>query len=232
MIELLKSRDRGRFNYGWLFTHHSFSFGDYHKPERMGFRSLRVINEDRVTPGQGFGEHPHRDMEIISYVLEGALAHRDSTGGGGVLRNGDVQHMSAGSGVTHSEFNDSQTEPVHFLQIWIVPETRGLAPMYQQRHFDTAARQGRLCLVASHDGRDGSLAIRQDVSLYASLLAPGASLTHELAPGRHAWVQLAKGAISLNGISLKAGDGAAVSDERALAITATEPAELLVFDLA
>jgi hypothetical protein len=231
VIELVKSRERGRFNYGWLYTQHTFSFSDYYNPKRMGFRSLRVLNEDRVAPGQGFGEHPHQDMEIISYVIEGALEHRDSTGGGGVIKNGDVQRMTAGSGVTHSEVNPSPNEAVHFLQIWIVPERRGLPPSWEQRHFPLEERRDRLCLLASHDGRLDSLVVAQDVSLYGSVLSAGTSLTHELAPGRHAWVQIARGSVSLNGTALRAGDGAAVSAEPALALTATEPSELLLFDL-
>jgi len=194
----------------------------------MGFRSLRVINEDRVRPGEGFGTHPHRDMEIITYVLSGALAHQDSAGGEGVLRPGEVQHMTAGSGIRHSEFNGSQTEPVHFLQIWIVPERNGLKPGYEQRRFDVDG----LRLVASHDGRDGSLQVHQNVDLYAARPNAGQTVTHALAPDRHAWLQVARGTVTLNGTELRAGDGAAVSDEKQLEIRSQEAGEFLLFDLA
>jgi redox-sensitive bicupin YhaK (pirin superfamily) len=228
MIALRRSNERGHFDHGWLNTYHTFSFADYYDPAQMGFRSLRVINEDRVQPGQGFGTHPHRDMEIITYVLSGALAHKDSSGGEGVLRPGEVQHMTAGAGIRHSEFNASQSEPVHFLQIWIMPEKNGLRPGYDQRRFDING----LRLVASHDGRDGSLAVRQDIDLYAARPNVGQTVTHSLAPNRHAWLQVARGTVTLNGTELRAGDGAAVSDERSLEMRATEPAEFLLFDLA
>ena len=228
MIELRRSNERGHFDHGWLNTYHTFSFGDYHDPGQMGFRSLRVINEDRVLPGEGFGTHPHRDMEIITYVLSGALAHKDSSGGEGVLRPGEIQHMTAGAGIRHSEFNASQTEPVHFLQIWILPEKNGLRPGYEQRKFDVNGMR----LVASRDGRDGSLRIHQNVDLYASRPNPGQVVTHALAPNRHAWLQVARGTVTLNGTELHAGDGAAVRDEQRLEIRATEPAEVLLFDLA
>jgi quercetin 2,3-dioxygenase len=235
MITVRPSSERGRAQIGWLDSRHTFSFSDYHDPKHMGFRALRVINEDRVAPGQGFGTHPHRDMEIISYVLEGAIEHKDSMGTGAVIRPGDVQRMSAGTGVRHSEFNPSKTEPVHFLQIWIVPEQAGIQPSYEQKSFPDAERANRLRLVASRDGREGSLTVHQDVALHAGLLEEGTTVRHPLAAGRHAWVQVTRGAIVLGGadpIALAAGDGAAVTDERALAITAREASEVLVFDLA
>ncbi len=227
MITVRKAADRGHFDHGWLDTSHTFSFADYHDPKFMGFRSLRVINEDRVQAGEGFGTHGHRDMEIITYVLEGALAHRDSTGGGGVLRPGEVQRMSAGTGVRHSEMNGSDDEPVHFLQIWLLPERPGITPGYEQKAFPD--RDGGLRLVASHDGRDGSLTIHQDVDLYASQLGSG-TLTYELRPGRHGWLQVARGSVTLNGVALTAGDGAAIEGESSLTI-AGSGAEFLLFDL-
>ncbi|HEY6012636.1 MAG TPA: pirin family protein, partial [Candidatus Limnocylindrales bacterium] len=216
----------------WLDTRHTFSFADYHDEEHMGFRSLRVVNEDRVQPGEGFPTHGHRDMEILSYVLSGALAHRDSTGGSGVLRPGEVQRMSAGTGVRHSEFNGSRSEPVHFLQIWILPDRAGHAPSYEQRPFPDAERRNRLRLVASPGGEDGSLRIHADARVYASVLA-GESVRHALAPGRHAWVQVARGELTVNGRLLRAGDGAAVSDEPELVLAGRGPAdaEALLFDL-
>jgi len=198
----------------------------------MGFRSLRVVNEDRVQPGGGFPTHGHRDMEIVTYVVEGALEHKDSLGTGSVIRPGEVQRMTAGTGVTHSEYNPSRTEPVHFLQIWILPERQGLAPGYEQRAFPAAEMQGRLRLVAARDGRDGSVTVHQDVRLLAARLAPGEEIVHSLAPGRHAWLQVVRGALVMNGTMLAAGDGAAVSDEARLALTASAPSELLLFDLA
>ena len=231
MITRRPSQERGHARHGWLNSYHTFSFADYYDPHHMGFRTLRVINEDRVQPGKGFGTHPHRDMEIISYVLEGALEHKDSLGTGSVIRPGEVQRMSAGTGVTHSEFNSSQTEPVHFLQIWILPEQTGLPPSYEQRAFPTEEKRGNLRLVASHDGHDGSLAIHQAVDLYVSLLAPGEAVSHLLIPGRHAWIQVARGALLLNDVTLSAGDGAAVSDVSRLTVTATDQAEVLLFDL-
>jgi quercetin 2,3-dioxygenase len=230
MITIRRAGDRGHFDHGWLNTFHTFSFADYHDPAHMGFRSLRVLNDDRVAPGQGFGEHRHRDMEIVSYVLEGALAHRDSMGNSGVIRPGDVQKMSAGTGVQHSEFNGSRTEPVHFLQIWIVPEVRGIAPAYEQKTFPPDERRGRLRLIGSRDGRDGSVTIRQDVDAYASVLEDGQDVRHVLAPGRSAWLHVAEGELELNGNRLEEGDGAAVENERELAI-AGKGAEFLLFDL-
>jgi len=232
MITIRKSQDRGHARHGWLDSRHTFSFADYHDPEQMGFRTLRVINEDRVEPGQGFGTHPHRDMEIISYALEGALEHKDSMGTSSTIKPGEVQRMSAGTGVLHSEYNPSNTEPVHFLQIWIVPEKRNLKPGYEQKAFPAAERTNRLRLVASRDGRDGSLTIHQDAELYTALLSKGGKVTHALQPGRFAWVQVARGGVSLNGQALKAGDGAKVSGEKTLELSATGDAEVLMFDLA
>jgi len=231
MITLRPAKERGGFDHGWLDTRHTFSFADYHDPRHMGFRVLRVINEDRVQPGKGFGTHGHRDMEILSYVLEGGLAHRDSLGTGSVIRPGDVQRMSAGTGVRHSEFNASERESVHFYQIWIEPAAQGIAPGYEQKTFPEADRRGRLRLVASPDGASGSVTIHQDARVHVAALDAGQAVEHALAPGRHAWVQVARGAVTVNGQPLREGDGAAVSDERRLAIAATEPAELLLFDL-
>jgi len=230
MISIRRAADRGHFDHGWLNTYHTFSFADYHDPAHMGFRTLRVINDDRVAPGQGFGEHRHRDMEIVSYVLEGALAHRDNMGNSGVIRPGDVQRMSAGTGVQHSEFNGSKTEPVHFLQIWILPETPGAPPGYEQKTFPPETRRGKLRLVGSRDGRDGSLTVRQDVAIYASVLEAGKKVRHALVPGRHAWLQVAAGALEFNGNRLEEGDGATVTDEDELDI-AGKGAEFLLFDL-
>ena len=230
MITIRRARDRGHFDHGWLNTFHTFSFADYHDPAHMGFRSLRVLNDDRVAPGQGFGEHRHRDMEIVSYVLEGALAHKDSMGNSGIIRPGDVQKMSAGTGVQHSEFNGSRSEPLHFLQIWIVPEVRGIAPAYEQKTFPPETRRGKLRLIGSRDGRDGSVTIRQDVDAYASVLEDGQDVRHALAPGRSAWLHVAEGELELNGNRLEEGDGAAVENEPELAI-AGKGAEFLLFDL-
>jgi redox-sensitive bicupin YhaK (pirin superfamily) len=230
MITIRRAADRGHFDHGWLNTYHTFSFADYHDPGHMGFRSLRVVNDDRVAPGQGFGAHRHRDMEIVSYVLEGALAHKDSLGNSGVIRPGDVQRMSAGTGVEHAEFNGSKTEPVHFLQIWILPERRGLPSGYEQKTFREESKRGRLRLVGSPDGREGSVTIRQDVDVYASILEKGEEVRHALAPERAAWLQVARGELALNGESLKEGDGAAVTDERELSI-AGRGTEFLLFDL-
>jgi quercetin 2,3-dioxygenase len=232
MITVRRSEDRGHAEHGWLESYHTFSFAGYHDPRFMGFRQLRVINEDRVQPGRGFGTHGHQDMEIVSYVLEGALAHRDSLGNGSTIRPGDVQRMSAGTGVTHSEFNDSKNELVHFLQIWIQPARNRLAPSYEERAFPAEARRNQWRLVVSPDGRYGSVSIHQDASLYATLLEPGTTLTHALAPDRHAWLQVARGALTVNGTLLAEGDGAAVSDESKLDVRAESPAEALVFDLA
>lgn len=234
MITVRKASDRGHFDHGWLDTRHTFSFAGYHDPEHMGFRALRVINEDRVKPGEGFGTHGHRDMEILSYVLGGALAHRDSTGGGGVLRPGEVQRMTAGTGVRHSEFNGSKEEDVHFLQIWIIPDREGHAPSYEQRAYPEDERRGALRLVASPDGAKGSTTIHRDARVYASLLAQGERASLELAPGRHGYVQVARGEVVLgSGTRLQAGDGAALSDEPRVELTGNGPglAELLVFDL-
>jgi redox-sensitive bicupin YhaK (pirin superfamily) len=231
MIRVRKSADRGHFDHGWLDTSHTFSFADYYVPDQMGFRALRVINEDRVRPGRGFGTHGHRDMEIVSYVLEGSLEHKDSLGSGAVLRPGEFQRITAGTGVMHSEFNPSRTEPVHFYQIWLLPERKGLKPGYEQKAFAEAQRRGRLQLVASRDGRDGSLTIHQDADIFLASLA-GQEVSHELKPGRHAWVQVLRGAVDLNGVALAEGDGAAVSDEAALRLTAGDRAEVMLFDLA
>jgi redox-sensitive bicupin YhaK (pirin superfamily) len=233
MLTIRPARERGHANHGWLDTHHTFSFGEFHDPAHMGFRHLRVINEDRVAPGEGFGTHPHRDMEIITYPLDGAIEHRDSLGSGSVIRPGDVQHMTAGTGVLHSEFNPSRTAPAHFLQIWIRPRRSGLDPSYRQRTFSREERSGGLCLVASPDGREGSLRIEQDVSLYASILDRAQTVEHRPGAGRHAWIQIARGAISVNGVSLAAGDGLAVSEEALLAVVSQQDgSEWLLFDLA
>ena len=232
MLEIRKAADRGTANFGWLDSRHTFSFGDYYDLEQMGFGPLRVINEDRVSPGQGFGTHGHRDMEIISYVLAGALEHKDSIGTGSVIRPGDVQVMSAGTGIRHSEFNHSKTEPVHFLQIWVVPDREGIAPRYEQKTFPDADKRGRLRLVGSSDGREGSVVIYQDVELYAALLGAGEQVTHALRPGRKGWLQVARGAVVLNGHELGAGDGASAEGEQALTVAAkTDGTEVLVFDL-
>jgi redox-sensitive bicupin YhaK (pirin superfamily) len=232
MIDIRKSQDRGHFNHGWLDTYFTFSFADYYDPKHVHFRTLRVLNDDRVAPGEGFPTHPHRDMEIVTYVLEGALEHRDSMGTGSVIRPGDVQYMSAGSGVTHSEFNASKTEPVHLLQIWMFPEEKGLKPVYGQKTFSDEEKRGKLRLVASPDGRDGSVRIRQDNELYATVLGKGDRVKHELNPERHAYVQIARGRVELNGTKLEAGDGAAVSKEKAIELIGVENAEVLLFDLA
>jgi len=231
MITLRPSGERGRTRLGWLDSYHTFSFGGYEDAKQMGFRDLRVINEDWVQPGKGFGTHPHRDMEIITCVLEGVLEHRDSLGTGSVIRPGEVQAMSAGTGITHSEFNHSQSDLVHLLQIWILPEKLGLKPRYDQRAFPEEERSGRLRLVASRDGRDGSVKISQDVDLFIATLAEGEESSHRLRPGRHAWIQVMRGVVSLNGTALKEGDGAAVSQETALAIRAGRRSEILLFDL-
>ena len=232
MLTIRKAADRGHADHGWLDSYHTFSFADYHDPAHMGFRALRVINDDRVARGQGFGSHSHRDMEIISYVLEGALAHKDSMGTDGVLRPGDVQRMSAGTGVVHSEFNGSKTDPVHFLQIWIKPDAKGIAPRYEQKTFPAADKRGRLRLVASPDGDAGSLRINADARVYAGVLDAGQQVDLALGDGRHAWVQVAEGRVRLNGQELAAGDGVAISDERHLNIEGTDAGEVLVFDLA
>lgn len=232
MITRRPAAERGHADHGWLDSRHTFSFADYYDEAHMGFRALRVINEDRVQPGHGFGTHQHRDMEIISYVLEGSLAHRDSMGTGSTITPGDVQRMSAGTGVRHSETNPSPTEPVHFLQIWLLPERRGLEPGYEQKRFETEDKKGRFRLIASPDGREGAITVHQDVDLYAGVFARHEGARVTLRPGRHAWLQVARGAVGVNGESLNQGDGAAISDESALDITATEDAEVLLFDLA
>ena len=232
MITVRRASERGHFDHGWLDTWHTFSFAEYHDPRHMSFRHLRVINDDRVRAGHGFPPHGHRDMEIITYVLEGALEHKDDMGNGSVIRPGDVQRMSAGTGVVHSEFNPSKSDAVHLLQIWIVPGARGLAPEYEQKTFAESELRDTLRVIAAPDGRDGAVTIHQDVSLYGSRLTPGRDVRHQLAPGRFAWLHVARGAVRVNATPLTAGDGAAVSDETAVAVSATAPAEILLFDLA
>jgi quercetin 2,3-dioxygenase len=232
MLSLRSSKERGHAQHGWLDSHHTFSFADYYDPKHMGFRALRVINEDRVEPGRGFGTHPHRDMEIVSYVLDGALQHKDSMGTGSIIAPGDVQRMTAGTGVLHSEFNASKSELVHFLQIWIVPEKPGLTPGYEQKRFEPEDKRGKLRLIASRDAREGSITIHQDVAMYASLLDPGDKVSHALAEGRYAWIQVTSGAVLVNEKRLEAGDGVAISDERSITIaSAAAGSELLLFDL-
>jgi redox-sensitive bicupin YhaK (pirin superfamily) len=232
MIKIRRAEERGHAEHGWLESYHTFSFADYHDSRFMGFRALRVINEDRVRPGKGFGTHSHRDMEIITYVIEGALQHEDSLGNGSIIRPGDVQRMSAGTGVAHSEFNASRDELVHFLQIWILPRQNGLPASYEQRTFPEAERTDRLRLVGSSDGRNGSVVIHQDVDLYAAILSAGAEVEHSLRPNRHAWLQIVDGLVSLDGEELVVGDGAAISEAPALRIKAEERSEILLFDLA
>jgi quercetin 2,3-dioxygenase len=233
MITVRPAQARGTANFGWLDSRHTFSFGEYYDPKHMGFADLRVINEDRVAPGQGFSTHGHKDMEIISYVLEGALEHKDSIGTGSVIRPGDVQRMSAGTGIRHSEYNASQTEPVHFLQIWILPEQKGIEPGYEQKNFATAEKQGKLRLVGSRDGRDGSITIHQDVDLFATTLRAEDAVSHTFAHGRVGWLQVARGTVQLNDQVLVAGDGAAIAQNSAIALQGTaEDAELLLFDMA
>ena len=232
MFNIRKSADRGHFDHGWLDTYHTFSFADYYDPAHMGFRSLRVMNEDRVAPGGGFGMHGHRDMEIVTWVLSGALEHKDSLGHGEVLRPGEMQHMTAGRGIRHSEFNPSATEPVHLYQIWLLPRESGLAPSYSQKSFPLEGRTGRWQLVVSPDGADGSLKIEQDARIYLANISPSTGLTFDLAPGRHAWLQVLRGSVSLNNNDLTAGDGVAVSNEPKLSLAVATPAELMLFDLA
>lgn len=232
MITIRNAADRGHADLGWLDSRHSFSFGQYHDPRHMGFGPLRVINDDRVAPGRGFGTHPHRDMEIVTYVLEGALEHQDSLGSGSVMRPGDVQRMSAGTGIRHSEFNHSASEPVHFLQIWIEPERTGLQPSYAQAHAAPADRQGRLLLVASRDGRESTLTLNQDADILVGRLARGEAVSHAPGAGRRLWLQVAKGSVRLNGQDLLEGDGAAVTDEPLLEIEGIEEAEILLLDMA
>ena len=226
-----KAQDRGRAKFGWLDSRHSFSFGQYYDPRHMGFGPLRVINDDRVAPGGGFPTHPHRDMEIISYVLEGALEHKDSLGTGSVIRPGDVQRMSAGTGVRHSEFNASDEEPVHFLQIWIIPEREGVKPGYEQKTFDASEKRGRLRLMASRGGREGSVSLHQDADVYATLLEPGEKVSHVLGAGRGAWVQVASGSVAVNGERLETGDGMAINGAGDLSLESQTPAEVLLFDM-
>jgi redox-sensitive bicupin YhaK (pirin superfamily) len=225
-----RSEDRGLADHGWLKSRHTFSFADYYDPKHMGYRVLRVINEDRVAPGRGFGAHGHRDMEIVSYVLDGELSHKDSMGTGSIIRPGDVQRMSAGTGVMHSEFNPSSSAPVHFLQIWIVPDKAGHRPGYEQKSFPVAEREGRLRVVASPDGRDGSVTLHQDAVLLVGNLGKGQEATYSLANGRHSWVHVARGSVSVNGTELRAGDAAAVDEPGAVAL-AGAGGEVLLFDL-
>jgi len=235
MIQIRRAHERGHANHGWLDTHHTFSFSDYYDPEFMGFRSLRVINEDKVQAGYGFPTHPHRDMEIITYVLEGSLEHRDSMGTGSIIRPGEVQKMSAGTGIRHSEFNHSRTEPVHLYQIWILPERNGIQPMYEQKAIPAADKQGKLRLLATPRGGNGSPAVKlyQDAELYSVELAPSQSVEHALEKGRYAWVQVARGSVTVNGQELKAGDGAALAQEPRVTITGgSVKSEVLLFDLA
>ncbi len=231
-ITIRPAQARGHANHGWLDSFHTFSFAHYYDPNHMGFGPLRVINEDRVQPGSGFPTHGHSDMEIVSYVLEGALEHRDNLGTGSIIRPGDVQRMSAGTGIRHSEFNPSKTEPVHFLQIWIIPERKGLVPSYEQKTFGAEDKLNRLLLIGSPDGRGGSVTIRQDVALYATVLSSGQTVTHELSAGRGAWIQVARGAVVLDGERLKAGDGVAVDAPGAIGLQGVDEADVLLFDMA
>ncbi len=230
-LTIRRSEERGKADFGWLKSRHSFSFGHYHDPAHMGFGPLRVINEDRVAPGGGFPTHPHSDMEILSYVLEGGLEHKDSLGTGSVIQPGDVQRMSAGTGVRHSEYNASKSEPVHFLQIWIIPEKQGIAPGYEQKTFGDGEKRGRLALIGSRDGRDGSVVIHQDVALYASILEPGETVAHEAGANRGVWVQVARGAVKVDGHAVEAGDAVAIEGPGRVSIEAVEAAEFLLFDL-
>jgi len=232
MIRVRKAAERGHFDLGWLDTYHTFSFGDYYDPAHLGFRSLRVINDDRVQPGQGFGMHGHRDMEIVTYVLDGALQHKDSLGNGSIIRAGELQRMTAGTGVRHSEFNPSDKEAVHLYQIWLLPERKGLKPSYQELALDEAQKRGRFRLVASPDGSDGSLTIHQDARLYLASLSPGEGVAHEIDRARSAWLQVLRGRVNVLGHDLAAGDGVAVTDDDAISIQATVPSEVLLFDLA
>jgi len=232
MIAVRRTAERGHLNHGWLDTYHTFSFADYYDPAQMGFRALRVMNEDRVSPGMGFGMHGHRDMEIVTYVLSGALEHKDSLGHGEVLRPGELQRMTAGRGIRHSEFNPSDDQPVHLYQIWLMPREAGLEPSYEQKAFPAAQRANRLQLVASPAGGDGSLTIQQDARLYLATLDEGAAVAHELPAGRQAWLQVLRGSVELNGSSLATSDGAAITNELQLTVKATAPAEVLLFDLA
>ena len=230
MITIRKAEERGHAHLDWLNTWYTFSFADYHDPDHMGFRALRVINDDTIAGGGGFGTHPHRDMEIITYILSGALEHKDSMGNGRVIRPGEVQYMAAGTGVTHSEFNPSAREPVHLLQIWILPDRKAAKPAYAERSF-AGATNGKFHLAASKSGRDGSIPINQDVDVFVGKLGAGQKISHMLKPGRHGWLQVAEGRVGLNGMPLKAGDGAAVSDESQLVLESTGPAQVILFDL-
>lgn len=230
MLNIRKSQERGAASFGWLESQHTFSFGHYHDPAHMGVGPLRVINEDHVAPGRGFNPHQHQNMEILSYVLDGALEHKDSMGNGSVLRYGDVQRMSAGSGVTHSEFNGSKTEPVHFLQIWVIPNETG-APGYEEKHFDADSKRGQLRLIASNDGKDGSVSLRQDAAIYATILDGATRLDHPLLPGRQAYVQVARGALTVNGVALGQGDAVRVREEAVVTLSDAQDAEVLLFDL-
>ena len=232
MIQIRKSNDRGHANHGWLDSRFSFSFAEYYDPKHVEFRTLRVMNDDHIAGGGGFPTHPHRDMEIVTYVLDGTLAHKDSMGNGSTIRPGDVQYMSAGTGVAHSEFNASDKEPVHMYQIWMFPDKNGYKPAYDQKQFDAAEKQGKLRLVVSPDGREGSVKIRQDNELYGTVLAPGQAVKHSLKPERHAYVQVARGRVTLNGHELETGDGAAISAEKAVELVGLKDAEVLLFDLA
>ena len=231
MITVRRGGQRGSSRFDWLDSRHTFSFGDYYDPQHMGFSDLRVINEDRVVPGAGFPAHSHRDMEIITYVLQGALAHKDSTGTSSVIRAGDVQRMSAGTGIRHSEYNASRTEPVHFLQIWIIPDKSGLAPGYEERSFDLQKNSGRWILAAAPDARDGAVKLHQDAQLWLGLLPEGKQLSYPVRPGRRAWLQIMRGKVTLDGTMLAASDGAALQDESLLGVNALEQSELLLFDL-
>ncbi len=232
MIRIRKAEERGQADHGWLQARHTFSFASYHDPQHTQFRALRVMNEDRIAPGQGFGTHPHHDMEIVTYVLEGALEHRDSMGNGEVLRPGEFQRMSAGTGITHSEFNPSSTEPTHLYQIWLFPERKGIEPSYEQKRFDDEGMVNQLRLVASPEAEGGSLRIHQDVRIYLAKLDTGQNLEHELAAGRHAWLQVLRGEITLNGTELGTSDGAAVSEEARLILEGKSESEVMLFDLA
>lgn len=231
MLKVRKANDRGHFNHGWLDTYHTFSFGDYHDPDYTHFRALRVMNEDRVDPGQGFGMHPHRDMEIVTYVLSGALEHKDNMGNGEVLRPGEFQRMSAGTGIRHSEFNPSEFEPVHLYQIWLFPREKSMTPSYEQKAISAAERQGRFRIVASPDGRDGSLTIHQDAEIFLATLSGDGNATHELPVGHHAWLQVLRGDVDVNGVKLNTGDGVAISDEQQVAVNSNGDSEVMLFDL-
>ena len=231
-MKIRRSNERGHAEHGWLDSFHTFSFADYYDPKHMGFHSLRVINEDRVAPGGGFPRHGHRDMEIVTYVLDGALEHKDSMGNGSVMRRGDVQRMSAGTGVAHSEFNASDEEPVHFLQIWIQPDKPGHTPSYEQKAFTDEERSNKLRVIASNDGRDGSVRIHQDAAIYAALLEPEKSVTHDLATGRGAWVHVVRGKVAIDGTELETGDAASITDSGTVKLLAKAPSEVIVFDLA